>query len=115
MFTALAEPSRRLVIGVLARDGSATSTGIAGELEITRQAVAKHLAALSAAGLVSARRAGRETQYRLATGPLRLASRWLAAAAGDWDDQLGLLASAVAEPRLAAAVAERPGDPGEAS
>jgi DNA-binding transcriptional ArsR family regulator len=38
-----------------------------GELPITRQAVAKHLAALSGAGLVEAERSGRETRYRLTT------------------------------------------------
>ena len=32
---------------------------------MTRQAVSKHLSALSSAGLVQAERAGRETRYRL--------------------------------------------------
>ena len=57
------------MLGYLADHGSATATEMTGELPISRQAVSKHLAALSSAGLVEAERSGRETRYRLtATG-----------------------------------------------
>jgi len=88
VFVALADPSRRLVIGVLAAHGTATATVVAGELAITRQAVTKHLATLSDAGLVDAQRAGREMRYRPRPAALRLAARWLDTAAGAWDDRL---------------------------
>ena len=88
VFVALADPSRRMVIGVLAARGTATATAVAEELAITRQAVTKHLATLSDAELVDARRAGREVRYRLRAAPLRLAARWLDTAAGAWDDRL---------------------------
>ena len=65
VFGALADPSRRQVIGYLSERGTATATELTGELPITRQAVAKHLATLSEAGLVESERAGRETRYRL--------------------------------------------------
>ena len=94
VFVALADPSRRQVIGVLAARGTATATAVAEELEITRQAVAKHLATLSAAGLVDAERAGREVRYRLRPAPMRLAARWLDAAAGVWDDRLAAVKNA---------------------
>ena len=67
MFSALADPSRRHLLGYLADHGTATTTEMTGELPMTRQAVAKHLAALSGAGLVEAERSGRETRYRLTT------------------------------------------------
>ena len=47
-----------------------TASRLAGELPITRQAVAKHLAALHRAGLVEPHREGRETHYRLTPAPL---------------------------------------------
>ena len=79
VFSALADPSRRHVLGYLADHGSATATELTGELPITRQAVAKHLATLSEAGLVESERAGRETRYRLTeTG-------------AEWDDRLDAL------------------------
>jgi DNA-binding transcriptional ArsR family regulator len=67
VFSALADPSRRHLLGYLADHGTATTTEMTGELPMSRQAVAKHLAALSGAGLVEAERSGRETHYRLTT------------------------------------------------
>ena len=79
VFSALADPSRRHLLGYLADHGTATATEMTGELPMTRQAVAKHLATLSGAGLVESERAGRETRYRLtSTGE-------------EWDDRLDAL------------------------
>jgi len=94
VFTALADPSRRRVIGALAARGTATATEVAQELAITRQAVAKHLATLGEAGLVDAQRAGREVRYRLRPAPMRLAARWLDTAAGAWDNRLAAIKDA---------------------
>ena len=79
VFGALADPSRRQVIDYLAEQGTATATELTGELPMTRQAVAKHLATLADAGLVESERQGRETRYRLTE------------AGEEWDDRLGAL------------------------
>ena len=49
--------------------GGATATGLAAELPISRQAVAKHLAILGRAGLVSHSRHGREHRFELDPRP----------------------------------------------
>ncbi|MFD0525020.1 ArsR/SmtB family transcription factor [Paractinoplanes durhamensis] len=54
VFAALADPSRRSILASLAAGGPATATDLADRLPITRQAIAKHLALLSEAGLVVA-------------------------------------------------------------
>jgi DNA-binding transcriptional ArsR family regulator len=95
VFVALADPSRRLVVGVLAAHGVASATAIAEELAITRQAVSKHLATLADVGLVESHKSGREVRYRLRPAPLRLAARWLDAAAGAWDDRLTAVKDAI--------------------
>ena len=95
VFACLADQSRRQVIGVLASRGEASTTAIADQLAITRQAVAKHLTTLDEVGLVSARRVGREVRYRLRPGPLRLAARWLEGTAGAWDDRLTAVKAAL--------------------
>ncbi len=79
VFSALADASRRHVLGYIADHGTATATELTGELPITRQAVAKHLATLSQAGLVESERAGRETRYRLTPS------------GAEWDDRLDAL------------------------
>ena len=80
VFSALADPSRRHVLGSIAHSGSRTATELTSELPMTRQAVAKHLAVLADAGLVEAQRQGRETRYHLT----RMGE--------EWDDRLAALA-----------------------
>ena len=58
---------------------------------MTRQAVAKHLAALNEAGLVESRREGRETRYELTPGPLGAAMDWMAGVGAEWDARLAAL------------------------
>lgn len=87
VFSALADPSRRQVIGYLSASGTATATELTGELPMTRQAVSKHLATLADAGLVESERQGRETRYRLTQ------------AGAEWDDRLDALVKHLARRR----------------
>ncbi len=92
VFTALADPTRRAVLAALASGGPATATDLAGCLPITRQAIAKHLALLTAAGLVTAEPGERRrVRYRLRSAPMQVAQQYLAALARDWDGPLGAL------------------------
>jgi DNA-binding transcriptional ArsR family regulator len=91
VFSALSDGSRRQLLESLAARESASLTELAAQLPVTRQAVSKHLAALSDAGLVEARRAGRETRYRLTPEPLTDALAWMERVGGRWDDRLARL------------------------
>jgi ArsR family transcriptional regulator, cadmium/lead-responsive transcriptional repressor len=88
VFTALADPTRRRMIEILAGRPAETATGFAAELPITRQAVAKHLATLRRARLVRAERAGRETRYTLDGSALDDVSRWVETVGAEWDARL---------------------------
>jgi DNA-binding transcriptional ArsR family regulator len=90
-FAALADPTRRRVVGLLADREGLTPSELARELPVTRQAISKHLALLSEAGLVSAIRAGRETRYRLTPAPLEDAVAWMAGVGSQWDSRLARL------------------------
>ena len=70
----------------------ASASRLAGELPVSRQAVAKHLAALDRAGLVAARREGRETRYTLDPAPMGEAMAWMASVGAQWDERLARLA-----------------------
>ncbi|KOV58775.1 ArsR/SmtB family transcription factor [Streptomyces sp. MMG1121] len=91
VLVALADPIRREVLAVLAREGGATSTSLAAALPITRQAVAKHLAVLDRAGLVRAHRAGREVRYEADLQPLRRTTRWMDTLATRWEHRLNAI------------------------
>ena len=87
VFAALADPTRRHLLEALAA-GSRPAPQLAADLPVTRQAVSKHLAALREAGLVTPRRAGRETLYRLEGAPLDEAVEWIVRVGGEWDARL---------------------------
>ncbi|WP_030455167.1 ArsR/SmtB family transcription factor [Herbidospora cretacea] len=92
VFTALADPNRRAILAALAERGPATATDLATWLPITRQGIAKHLALLADAGLVVAEPGERRrVRYRVQTEPMRVAQRFLAVLARDWDGPLAAL------------------------
>lgn len=91
VFSALADPTRRRLMARLSEHGPATASDLARELPITRQAIAKHFAALEDAGLVTGERVGREHRYRLTPEPLADAMTWMAAVGAEWDERLSRL------------------------
>jgi DNA-binding transcriptional ArsR family regulator len=99
VFAALADPTRRRLIERLARGGTVTASALAGELPISRQAIAKHLGALGRARLVHSERVGRETRYALDPAPLADAASWIASVGAEWDERLGALKTLLAETR----------------
>jgi DNA-binding transcriptional ArsR family regulator len=96
VFTALADATRRQLVRALSEQGPSTATGLAASLPVTRQAVAKHLAALADAGLVTATRRGREKLYQLSPRPLTDAVSWMADLGARWDERLAALRDHVA-------------------
>jgi DNA-binding transcriptional ArsR family regulator len=96
VFDALGDPGRRSLVEAVAGRGSATATELASGLPVTRQAVAKQLAALADAGLLRATRSGRETRYEVTPEPLEDAVAWMARVGGAWDDRLARLARSLA-------------------
>ncbi|MFE9837714.1 ArsR/SmtB family transcription factor [Streptomyces sp. NPDC005551] len=88
VLAALADPTRRQLLDLLAARGEATATTLAERLPVSRQAVVKHLAVLDTAGLVSGGRVGREVRYAVRPAALDATARWMAALADDWDRRL---------------------------
>jgi DNA-binding transcriptional ArsR family regulator len=91
VFQALSDPTRREVVRMLSQSGPVTATELAARLPVSRQAVAKHLSALSEAGLVASARAGREVRYRLTPRPMHDTMSWMATVGAEWDERLDAL------------------------
>jgi len=91
VFVALADPTRRQLLDVLAARGEASATMLAVELPVSRQAVVKHLAVLDRAGLVRGSRRGREVRYTVRPEHLDATARWLAGLAAEWDARLAAI------------------------
>jgi len=88
LWAAIAEPMRRRLLDVMLERGEATATTLADELPVTRQAVAKHLAVLERAGLVSGERRGRELVYVVKPERLDAATAAMGRVAARWDQRL---------------------------
>ncbi|MGH2711053.1 MAG: ArsR/SmtB family transcription factor [Actinomycetota bacterium] len=89
-FSALADPTRRAILGRL-MSGEATVTELASPFKMTLPAVSKHLKVLERAGLISR---GREAQWRpckLDAKPLKDVSEWLEDYRRHWEERLDRL------------------------
>jgi DNA-binding transcriptional ArsR family regulator len=91
VLAALADPTRRRLLDLLATQGEVTATTLASQVPFSRQAVVKHLTVLDAAGLVSGTRVGREMRYGLRPAALDSTVRWMTALAAHWDQRLATI------------------------
>jgi len=78
VFKALADPSRRKLLDELHKNNGQTLSELCEHLDMTRQAVTKHLALLEAANLVATVWRGREKLHYLNPAPLHeIYERWI--------------------------------------
>jgi len=78
VFKALADPTRRLLLDRLFERDGRTLTELEADVEMTRFGVMKHLRLLEDAGLVVARKSGRNKLHFLNPVPIRLIhDRWI--------------------------------------
>jgi len=77
VFSALSDPTRRAILGMLLEDDMAV-TDVAAGFAVSLAAISRHLRVLTEAGLVSQERRGRITWCRLEPDALREASAWMA-------------------------------------
>jgi DNA-binding transcriptional ArsR family regulator len=80
LFRALADPTRRRILDLLAERGTLTVSQLAAEFpDLVASGISKHLMGLRAAGLVTATRRGRQRLYRIDADALADAlAPWLA-------------------------------------
>jgi DNA-binding transcriptional ArsR family regulator len=78
VFKALADPTRRQLLDRLRAKNGQTLSALCEEMDMTRQAVSKHLAILEEANLVVTLRRGREKEHYLNPTPIfEIADRWI--------------------------------------
>jgi DNA-binding transcriptional ArsR family regulator len=90
VFAALADPTRRDVVRALGQAPTSASE-LATRMPVSRQAIAKHLASLAAAGLVDSTRDGRQVRYTLTPGAFSDAVAWMTEVGAAWDARLAAL------------------------
>lgn len=98
VYAALADPTRRAILTVLAGRELKVGT-LAGRFAISFNGVSKHVKVLERAGLVRRRVRGREHWLRLRPQPLREATRWLDHYRSFWNARLDALEQLLLEQR----------------
>ena len=91
VFTALADPTRREIVSLLAR-GERPAGDIAGRFAIAGPSVSRHLKVLRETGVVSYRQQAQARIYRLEPSALEQARSWMQAQIDSLDatfDRLG--------------------------
>ncbi|NGQ97007.1 metalloregulator ArsR/SmtB family transcription factor [Brevibacillus sp. SYP-B805] len=91
VYDAVADPTRRKLLRLLADVEELPLHELTVQFQMGRTAVSKHLAILKDAGLVTSRRVGRETRYRLNAAPLREIQDWVSFYEKFWKDKMLLL------------------------
>jgi DNA-binding transcriptional ArsR family regulator len=91
VFAALADPTRRAILGRL-REGEASVSELAAPFPVSLPAIAKHVRVLERAGLLTHHKTGRVRNCRIAVERLQLADDWLETYRAFWSTRLDALA-----------------------
>jgi uncharacterized protein YndB with AHSA1/START domain len=98
VFRALADPTRRSLLDALFEQDGQSLTALEARLPMSRFGVMKHLRVLEGAGLVKARRRGREKLHFLNPVPIRLVhDRWVSRYTEPWAAALSGLKKGIEE------------------
>ena len=104
---ALADPTRRELLALLAAGGERSAGDLAGRFPVSRPAISRHLRVLREAGLVHARTEGKRRLYRLDPGPLRELDAWLEPYRDLWAPRLDALDTEIARGRRVRTAGDR--------
>ena len=96
VFRAVADPSRRRILDLLAESERAVSELLA-HFTFSQPALSKHLKQLCDAGLVEVTAEGRTRRYALRADGLQSVSQWVAAYERFWTERLDALGSVLDE------------------
>ncbi len=97
-FAALADPTRRRIVDLLAR-GEKDAGTIAANFPVSKPAISRHLATLREGGIVTVRRDAQRRLYSLRPEGLADIDRWLSRYRSFWSDRLDDLEAALEEGR----------------
>ncbi len=90
MFQAIADPTRRAIIGMLAGEAMSLNA-VADNFEISRPAVSRHIRILRECGLVAVKKQGRERYCKAIPQPLNEVARWVEQYREFWEGKLDSL------------------------
>src|SRR4051812_2490610 len=91
IFYAIAEPTRRSIIEMLAKKGRLSATDISSTFTTSAPAISQHLKVLREAHLVCVEKQGQQRLYQLDMNTLYTIERWTHSMTALWDERLNKL------------------------
>jgi DNA-binding transcriptional ArsR family regulator len=88
VLTAISHPSRRAILGQLAKKGQTRFLDVAEPFDTALNAVSKHLKVLERARLIEKKKQGREVIISFRAEPLKLVSGWVHDYERFWNQRL---------------------------
>lgn len=86
-FTALAEPTRRNIMEMLAVNGSLAATDIYGKFKASPPAISQHLKVLREANLVRVEKRAQKRIYYVNPEPMKELEKWIQIFTKQWQDR----------------------------
>ena len=97
VYAAIADPTRRKLLRLLADAEELPLYELTVQFQMGRTAVSKHLTILKEAGLVTVRKVGRETRYRINAAPLQEIKDWVSFYENFWVEKVSHLKKLLSE------------------
>jgi DNA-binding transcriptional ArsR family regulator len=91
MFVALADPTRRNILEILARSGELSATAIYEQFPVSPQAISQHLKVLREARLVVMEKRAQKHIYRLNPQTLSQFEEWVQQTKQRWEERFAAL------------------------
>jgi DNA-binding transcriptional ArsR family regulator len=88
VLTAISHPSRRAILGQLAKKGPTRFLDVAEPFDTALNAVSKHLKLLERARLIEKKKQGREVMISFRAEPLKVVSGWVHEYERFWNQRL---------------------------
>jgi DNA-binding transcriptional ArsR family regulator len=96
-FTAVADPTRRKIVEMLALQGQMSATQIADQFPVSAQAISQHLKILREAKVVHMDKRAQQRLYRVNPESLRAIESWAHQIAELWQERFDAIAALLAE------------------
>ena len=99
IFQAIADPTRRAIITLLALQAM-TPNALAEHFNTSRQAVSKHIKILTECEVVTQKQTGREIYYHFNAKKMKEVDEWIATFRQQWDDRFNQLDNLLNDPKI---------------
>ncbi len=96
-FSALADPTRRHIIELLAANGELSATTISNKFRISAPAISQHLKILREAKLVTMKRKAQQRLYQINPDKVNELEEWIAQLRKTWEERFTLLDTLLAK------------------